>query len=261
VGHKVHPTGFRLGIIYDWQSKWYADRHYTDLLHEDLTIRRTITKGLADAGISRVEIDRDANHVVVTVHTAKPGIVIGRGGQKVDELRLTLERLTGRRVRVNIIEIRQPELDAQLVARSVADQLQRRVSFRRALKQSVARTMQRGAKGVKITVGGRLGGSEMSRRETDMEGRVPLHTLRADIDYGMAEAHTTFGRIGVKAWIYKGDILPEAKAPPEPEEAGVEEPAPVGAAPSAPPEGPAPEAEDAAPAEQEAPVDSQPAEQ
>jgi small subunit ribosomal protein S3 len=261
VGHKVHPTGFRLGIIYDWQSKWYADRHYTNLLHEDLTIRRTITKGLADAGISRVEIDRDANHVVVTVHTAKPGIVIGRGGQKVDELRLTLERLTGRRVRVNIIEIRQPELDAQLVARSVADQLQRRVSFRRALKQSVARTMQRGAKGVKITVGGRLGGSEMSRRETDMEGRVPLHTLRADIDYGMAEAHTTFGRIGVKAWIYKGDILPERKAAPEPEEAEAEAPVPVGAASSAPAEGPAAEAEDAAPAEQEAPVDSQPAEQ
>jgi small subunit ribosomal protein S3 len=261
VGHKVHPTGFRLGIIYGWQSKWYADRHYTNLLHEDLAIRRTITKGLADAGISRVEIDRDANHVVVTVHTAKPGIVIGRGGQKVDELRLTLERLSGRRVRVNIIEIRQPELDAQLVARSVADQLQRRVSFRRALKQSVARTMQRGAKGVKITVGGRLGGSEMSRRETDMEGRVPLHTLRADIDYGMAEAHTTFGRIGVKAWIYKGDILPEPKAPPQPEEAEVEEPVPVGAASSEPPEGPGAEAEGTAPAEQEAPATSQSAEQ
>jgi small subunit ribosomal protein S3 len=261
VGHKVHPTGFRLGIIYNWQSKWYADRHYTNLLHEDLTIRRTITKGLADAGISKVEIDRDANHVVVTVHTAKPGIVIGRGGQKVDELRLTLERLTGRRVRVNIIEIRQPELDAQLVARSVADQLQRRVSFRRALKQSVARTMQRGAKGVKITVGGRLGGSEMSRRETDMEGRVPLHTLRADIDYGMAEAHTTFGRIGVKAWIYKGDILPEVKARPEPEEAEVGEPVPVGAASPAPPEGSGTEAEGAVPAEQEAPADSQSTEQ
>jgi small subunit ribosomal protein S3 len=195
------------------------------------------------------------------VHTAKPGIVIGRGGQKVDELRLTLERLSGRRVRVNIIEIRQPELDAQLVARSVADQLQRRVSFRRALKQSVARTMQRGAKGVKITVGGRLGGSEMSRRETDMEGRVPLHTLRADIDYGMAEAHTTFGRIGVKAWIYKGDILPEPKAPPQPEEAEVEEPVPVGAASSEPPEGPGAEAEGTAPAEQEAPATSQSAEQ
>jgi small subunit ribosomal protein S3 len=261
LGHKVHPTGFRLGIIYNWQSKWYADRHYTNLLHEDLSIRRTITKGLADAGISKVEIDRDANHVVVTVHTAKPGIVIGRGGQKVDELRLTLERLTGRRVRVNIIEIRQPELDAQLVARSVADQLQRRVSFRRALKQSVARTMQRGAKGVKITVGGRLGGSEMSRRETDMEGRVPLHTLRADIDYGMAEAHTTFGRIGVKAWIYKGDILPEPKAPPEPAEAKVEEPVPAGAASSAPQEAPEAEAQPAAPAEQEAPAESQSAEQ
>jgi small subunit ribosomal protein S3 len=230
VGHKVHPTGFRIGIIYDWQSKWYADRHYTDLLHEDLSIRRTIMQGLADAGISKVEIDRNANHVVVTVHTAKPGIVIGRGGQKVDELRLTLERLTGRRVRVNIIEIRQPELDAYLVARSVADQLQRRVSFRRALKQSVARTMQRGAKGVKIMVAGRLGGTEMSRRETDMEGRVPLHTLRADIDYGMAEAHTTFGRIGVKAWIYKGDILPEPKAPPPPEEAEEGEPEPAGVA-------------------------------
>ena len=261
MGHKVHPTGFRLGIIYDWQSKWYADRHYTNLLHEDLAIRRTITKGLADAGISKVEIDRDANHVVVTVHTAKPGIVIGRGGQKVDELRLTLEKLTGRRVRVNIIEIRQPEMDAHLVARSVADQLQRRVSFRRALKQSVARTMQRGAKGVKITVGGRLGGSEMSRRETDMEGRVPLHTLRADIDYGTAEAHTTFGRIGVKAWIYKGDILPEPKAPRKAEEAEGEETVPVGAASSEAPGEPVTEAKRAAPAQQEAPESSQSAEQ
>jgi small subunit ribosomal protein S3 len=243
VGHKVHPTGFRIGIIYDWQSKWYADRHYTDLLHEDLSIRRTIMQGLADAGISKVEIDRNANHVVVTVHTAKPGIVIGRGGQKVDELRLTLERLTGRRVRVNIIEIRQPELDAHLVARSVAEQLQRRVSFRRALKQSVARTMQRGAKGVKIMVAGRLGGTEMSRRETDMEGRVPLHTLRADIDYGMAEAHTTFGRIGVKAWIYKGDILPEPKAPPPPEEVEEGEPVPAGVAPEPAAQGSTAEAE------------------
>jgi small subunit ribosomal protein S3 len=256
VGHKVHPTGFRLGIIYDWQSKWYADRHYTDLLHEDLAIRRTIQKGLADAGISRVEIDRNANHVAVTVHTAKPGIVIGRGGQKVDELRLTLERLTGRRVRVNIVEIRQPELDAALVARSVADQLERRISFRRALKQAVARTMQRGAKGVKVMVAGRLGGTEMSRRESDMEGRVPLHTLRADIDFGMAEAHTTFGRIGVKAWIYKGDVLPEAKAPAEQKEAEVEEAVPVGAAPMPSP-GSGEEAESAGPAEQKATADSQ----
>ena len=258
MGHKVHPTGFRLGIIYDWQSKWYADRHYTSLVHEDISIRRTIMKGLADASISKVEIDRNANHVVVTVHTAKPGIVIGRGGQKVDELRLTLERLSGRRVRVNIIEIRQPELDAHLVARSVADQLQRRVAFRRALKQAVARTMQRGAKGVKIMVAGRLGGSEMSRRAADMEGRVPLHTLRADIDYGTAEAHTTFGRIGVKAWIYKGDILREAKPPRQPEEAEAAEPVLAGVAAAAPAaEGPAVESESAAPAGQEAPAASE----
>jgi small subunit ribosomal protein S3 len=194
----------------------------------------------------------------VTVHTAKPGIVIGRGGQKVDELRQRLEQLTGRRVRVNIIEIRQPELDAHLVARSVADQLQRRVSFRRVLKQALARTMQRGAKGVKIMVAGRLGGSEMSRRESNMEGRVPLHTLRADIDYGMAEAHTTFGRIGVKAWIYKGDILPEPKKPKEPEESVEEEPAPVDAsAPTPAAETPVAQAEEAAPAEQPAPAESQ----
>lgn len=237
MGHKVHPVGFRIGVIYDWQSKWFADKHYTGLLHEDLTIRRTIMDSLWDAGISRIEIDRNANQAVVTVHTAKPGIVIGRGGQKVDELRARLEKTTGRRIRVNIQEIRQPELDAYLVARAVAEQLQRRVAFRRAIKQAVARTMQRGAKGIKIIVGGRLGGAEMSRRETEKEGRVPLHTLRADIDYGLAEARTTFGRIGVKVWIYKGEILPEPKAAPEPEEE---------AAPTA-----APEAAEAAPAEEE----------
>lgn len=231
MGHKVHPVGFRIGVIYDWQSKWYADKHYTGLLHEDLKIRRVIMDGLWDAGISRIEIDRNANQAVVTVHTAKPGIVIGRGGQKVDELRARLEKETGRRVRVNISEIRQPELDAYLVARSVAEQLQRRVAFRRAIKQAVARTMQRGAKGIKIIIGGRLGGAEMSRRETEKDGRVPLHTLRADIDYGLAEAHTTFGRIGVKVWIYKGDILPEPKSPPIPkEEAAVV--VPEGAEPS-----------------------------
>ena len=235
MGHKVHPYGFRIGVIFDWQSKWYADRHYTSLLHEDLSIRRAIMTGLADAGVSKVEIDRNANQVVVTIHTAKPGIVIGRGGQKVDELRLSLEKLSGRRVRVNIVEIRQPELDAYLVARSIAEQLQRRVSFRRAMKQAVARTMQRGAQGVKVMVAGRLGGSEMSRRASDMEGRVPLHTLRADIDYGFAEAHTNFGRIGVKAWIYKGEILPELKAPAEEVETAAQ------AAPAAVP-APAPEA-------------------
>jgi small subunit ribosomal protein S3 len=212
VGHKVHPTGFRLGVIYDWQSKWYAGKNYRDLLHEDLLIRERIMRtGGTDAGISRVDIERNANQMTVTIHTAKPGIVIGRSGANVDQLRNDLEKSTGRRVRVNINEIRQPELDSYLVARSVAEQLQRRVAFRRAIKQAAARTMSRGAKGIKIMVGGRLGGSEMSRRETEKQGRIPLHTLRADIDFGQAEAHTTFGRIGVKVWIYKGDIVPEEK--------------------------------------------------
>jgi small subunit ribosomal protein S3 len=208
MGHKIHPTGFRMGVIYDWLGKWYADRNYSELLHEDLKIRGLISRTLGDASISKVEVERNANQASLTIHTAKPGIVIGRGGQKVEELRNRLEKLTSRRVRVNISEIRQPELDAYLVARSVADQLQRRVAHRRAMKQAVQRTMQRGAKGVKIRVGGRLGGSEMSRNETEKDGRIPLHTLRADIDYGLAEAHTTFGLIGVKVWIYKGDILP-----------------------------------------------------
>ena len=215
MGHKVHPIGFRLGILYPWQSKWYAGRNYTELLHEDLSIRKRILTKLSDAAISRVDLERNANQVIVTIHTAKPGIVIGRGGQKVEELKGELEKLTSRRVRVNISEIRQPELDAYLVARSVADQLERRVAFRRAMKQAVSRTMQRGARGVKITVGGRLGGSEMSRRETEKEGRVPLHTLRADVDFGQAEAATTFGRIGVKVWIYRGDVVPERRLPPE----------------------------------------------
>jgi small subunit ribosomal protein S3 len=249
MGHKVHPVGFRLGIIYPWQSKWYADKNYTSLLHEDLGVRKRILEKLHDAAVSRVELERNANQVIVTIHTAKPGIVIGRGGQKVDELRTELEKMTNRRVRVNIVEIRQPELDAYLVARSVADQLERRVAFRRAMKQAVTRTMQRGARGVKITVGGRLGGSEMSRRETEKDGRVPLHTLRADVDFGQAEAATTFGRIGVKAWIYRGDVLPERRA--QAAEEGAETPmaappAPVAAAappaaPSPPPAAPAPE--------------------
>lgn len=222
MGHKIHPTGFRIGVIYDWQGKWYADRNYGELLHEDLQIRDLISRTLGDASISKVEIERNANQASVTIHTAKPGIVIGRGGQKVEELRNRLEKLTSRRVRVNISEIRQPELDAYLVARSVADQLQRRVAHRRAIKQAVQRTMQRGAKGVKIRVAGRLGGSEMSRNETEKEGRIPLHTLRADIDYGLAEAHTTFGRIGVKVWIYKGDILPPPRKSPVAEESQVD---------------------------------------
>jgi len=211
VGHKVHPTGFRVGVIYDWQSKWYAGKNYKTQLHEDIMIRKRIMGGTVDAGISKVEIDRNANQMTVTIHTAKPGIVIGRSGANVDQLRTELEKTTGRRVRVNINEIRQPELDAYLVARSIAEQLQRRVAFRRAIKQTVARTMARGAKGIKVTVGGRLGGAEMSRRESEKQGRIPLHTLRADIDFGIAEAHTTFGRIGVKVWIYKGEIMPPPK--------------------------------------------------
>jgi small subunit ribosomal protein S3 len=218
MGQKVHPHGFRLGYLYGWQSRWFADKSYTDLLHEDLSIRRTLSEMLTDAGVSNVEIDRNANQVTVTIHTARPGIVIGRGGQRVDEVRRELESLTGRRMRVNIIEIRMPEMDAALVARAVADQLERRVSHRRAMKQAVARTMQRGVEGIKIKVAGRLGGSEMSRKDTEMVGRVPLHTLKADIDYGTAEARTTLGRIGVKVWIYKGDIAPAAREAPEEEE-------------------------------------------
>jgi small subunit ribosomal protein S3 len=212
MGHKVHPTGFRLGYIKDWQARWYADKKYTDLLMEDIAIRKMITTRLPDAGIPRIEIERGANQVTVTIHTAKPGIVIGKGGQKVDELRNRIEGMTEKKVRLNIQEIRLPELDATLVARSVAEQIERRVSYKRAIKQAVQRTMQRGAQGIKIIASGRLAGAEMSRREVDRDGRVPLHTLRADIDYGFAEAHTTFGVIGVKCWIYKGEVIPERAA-------------------------------------------------
>ena len=210
MGQKVNPHGFRLGVIYDWESKWFAEKkEYRDLLGKDRDLRRFITDGLPDASISRIEIDRNANLITVTIHTSRPGVVIGRQGTRVEELRTDLEKLTGGRIRVNIQEIRTPELDALLVARSVAEQLTRRVAFRRAVKQAVQRTMQRGAQGIRISVSGRLGGAEMSRSETETQGRVPRHTLRADIDYGLAEAHTTFGRIGVKAWIYKGDLMPE----------------------------------------------------
>ena len=216
MGQKVHPHGFRLGYIYDWSSKWFADRNYTALLHEDLSIRRTISDLFPEAGVSRVEIERNANQVTVAIHTARPGIVIGRGGSRVDELRNKLEAVIGRRVRVNINEIRMPEIEAPLVAKAVAEQIERRVSHRRAIKQAAARAMQRGAQGVKIRVAGRLGGSDMSRNDQERQGRVPLHTLRADIDYGTAEARTKLGRIGVKAWIYKGDIIFERQTPARP---------------------------------------------
>jgi small subunit ribosomal protein S3 len=214
MGQKVHPHGFRLGYIYDWNSKWYADRNYTEQLHEDLAIRGAIQKMLPEAGISRVEIERNANQITVTIHTARPGIVIGRGGQRVDELRGRLEKVSGRRVRVNINEIRLPEIEAPLVARAVAEQIERRVSHRRAIKQAAMRAMQRGAQGVRIRISGRLGGSDMSRTDQERQGRVPLHTLKADVDYGTSEARTTLGRIGVKVWIYKGDKITERTAPP-----------------------------------------------
>jgi len=211
MGQKVHPHGFRLGYIYDWKSKWFADRNYTELLHEDLAIRNRIRTMLPDAGISRVEIERNANQVTVSINTARPGIVIGRGGQRVDELRTGLETLTGRKLRVNISEVRVPEVEAPLVARAVAEQIERRVSHRRAIKQAAMRAMQRGAKGVRIRVAGRLGGADMSRTDQERQGRVPLHTLKADVDYGTSEAKTTLGRIGVKVWIYKGDKIAEQR--------------------------------------------------
>jgi small subunit ribosomal protein S3 len=211
MGQKIHPHGFRLAYIYDWKSKWYADKTYTELLHEDLGIRNKIKEMLPDAGISRVEIERNANQVTVSINTARPGIVIGRGGQRVDELRTNLETLTGRKLRVNISEVRVPEIEAPLVARAVAEQIERRVSHRRAIKQAAMRAMQRGAQGIRIRVAGRLGGSDMSRVDQERQGRVPLHTLKADVDYGTAEARTTLGRIGVKVWIYKGDKIAEER--------------------------------------------------
>lgn len=209
MGQKVHPVGFRLGVIKGWQAKWYDDKHYTQLVQEDLAIRKAILKKYPDADVSLIEIERGPHEVTVAVHTARPGIVIGRGGQTVDETRSLLQRLTGRKVRLNVQEIREPELDAYLVAKNVASQLGKRVSYRRALKQTITRSRQHGAQGIKINVSGRLGGAEIARKATEREGRVPLHTLRADIDYGFAEARTTVGRIGVKVWIYKGDILPK----------------------------------------------------
>jgi small subunit ribosomal protein S3 len=212
VGRKVNPIGFRLGGVRDWESKWYAERNYTEQLHEDLYIRRLINEQLTRAGISKVEIERAANRIEVTVHTSKPGIVIGKQGANVERLRQMLEAKVGKKVHLKIEEIKVPELDARLVAESIAEQLSRRVSYRRAMKHAVGQAMRRGAKGIKIRLSGRLGGAEMSRAVVEMEGRVPLHTLRADIDYGIVHATTTMGQIGVKVWIYRGDVLPERKS-------------------------------------------------
>ncbi|MGI6684261.1 MAG: 30S ribosomal protein S3 [Bacillota bacterium] len=209
MGQKVHPKGLRIGIIKDWDAKWYSQKDYKKLLLEDFKVRKFIKEKLYASGISRVEIERAANRVKINIFTAKPGIVIGRGGAEVENLKKQLEAMTGKRININISEVKKPELDAQLVAESVAASLEKRIAFRRAMKQSVSRTMRMGAEGIKIMCGGRLAGAEIARSEWYSEGKVPLHTLRADIDYGFAEANTTYGKIGVKVWIYKGEILPE----------------------------------------------------
>ena len=207
MGQKVHPIGLRVGIIEDWRSKWFSQKNYAKWLHEDLRIRAFVKEKLKATGISRVEIERAAEKVKVSVHTAKPGIIIGKKGAGVDDLRREIQGLTASQVLLNIVEVRKAELDAQLVAEGIAQQLERRVAFRRAMKKAVTTTMRFGAKGVRINCAGRLGGAEIARREWYLEGRVPLHTLRANIDYGFAEAHTTYGIIGVKVWICKGEVL------------------------------------------------------
>ncbi len=228
MGQKVNPIGFRLGVYRNWDARWYADKEYTKLLHEDLAMRRLIGSRLRNAGVARIETERSANQLTVIIQTAKPGIVIGKQGASVDALRDELERISGKKVRVTIHEIKTPELDATLVAENVASQLEKRIAFRRALKQTLMRSMRAGAKGAKIQVGGRLGGSEMSRREWDRDGRVPLHTLRANIDYGQAEARTTFGRIGVQCWLYLGDFVTATGEPiPAPGRERAEQPEPA----------------------------------
>lgn len=209
MGQKVHPIGFRIGITKDWSSRWYADKERPALIAEDAMIRKVIKKRLAQAAISKIEIERSPNRVKLIIFTARPGIIIGRGGKGVDELRDNMQRLTGgKQVHVNVEEIRQPELDAQLVAESIAQQIEKRIAYKRAIKQALLRTMRMGAKGIRVRLGGRLGGAEMARVENAKEGKIPLQTLRADIDYGFTEAMTTYGHIGCKVWIYRGDILP-----------------------------------------------------
>jgi small subunit ribosomal protein S3 len=233
LGHKVHPNAFRLGVFRPWEANWFANpKDYTKMLHEDLAMRTAILARLRNAGIAKIETERSSNaQLTVTIHTAKPGIVIGKGGSSVDQLREDLEKRFGNRVRISIQEIKQPELDAQLVAENIASQIERRISYKRAMKQAILRTMRAGAKGVRIYCGGRLRGAEMARREWDREGRVPLHTLRADIDFGRATAKTTFGAIGVKCWIYKDQITPKARLP-------IADGAPIGEAIAPQPEAP-----------------------
>jgi small subunit ribosomal protein S3 len=209
VGQKVNPIGFRLGIIHGWKSNWFSERDFVHYLDEDRVVRDHITGKLSHAGLSSIHVRKDATKLTVDIYTARPGIVIGKNGSEVDALRRELNRLTGKQIQVNINEIKRPELDAKLVAQSIAEQLENRVSFRRAMKRALTSAMRSGAQGVKVQCGGRLGGTEMSRSEHYSDGRVPLHTMRADIDYGFHEAKTTYGRIGVKVWINKGEVLPE----------------------------------------------------
>ena len=211
MGQKVNPNGFRVGVIRDWQAKWYADKDFAKFLGEDIKIREFIAKQLTDASVSTVEIERAANRVNISIHTAKTGMVIGKGGSEVEKLRKQLNELTGKRVHINIVEIKKPDLEAKLVGENIAAQLEGRVAFRRAMKQAMQRSMRAGAKGIKTQVAGRLNGADMSRVEHYSEGKVPLHTLRADVDYAWVEARTTYGQLGVKTWVYRGEILPEAK--------------------------------------------------
>ena len=220
MGQKVNPHGFRVGIIKDWDSKWFADKDYEKYLLEDIKIREYIKAKLMLSGISRITIERAAQKTRISIYAAKPGMVIGRQGSNIDVLKNELKQFTDSNIDINIVEIKAPDMDATLVAENIASQLERRIAFRRAMKQCVSRTMRMGAKGIKITCGGRLGGAEIARSESYREGSIPLHTLRADIDYGTAEAHTTYGRIGIKVWIYKGEVLPEAKQPAKKEEGG-----------------------------------------
>lgn len=213
MGQKVHPVGFRLGVIRSWDSKWYAEKNYAEWLHEDIKLRDYIRRECASAGVAKVEIERAANKVKISIHTARPGIIIGRKGAGIDNLKKDLTRLSGAEIFLKIEEIRRPDMDAQLVADGVAQKLLRRVAFRRAMKQAVGNAMKLGALGIRICCSGRLGGAEMARREQYLEGRVPLHTLRADIDYGLSEAHTTYGAIGVKVWIFKGEVISDKKHP------------------------------------------------
>lgn len=207
MGQKVHPIGFRLGYIYDWQSKWFAKKNYVKNLHEDLNIRDFIKKELSQAAISKITIERFGQRARINIHTARPGIVIGRGGAGVEKLRKQVQQMTKDKVHIDIQEIRRPELDAQLVSETIAQQLTKRISFRRAMKQSVTTALRHGAKGIKVQCAGRLGGAEIARTEWYREGRVPLHTIRAEIDYGFSESATTYGQIGVKVWIFKGEVM------------------------------------------------------